>query len=63
MTLSVSWDGGVTWLKKINIYKSHSAYSDLVELDNGDIFVFYEAGEQGAYETISYKIISKDQVQ
>lgn len=63
MTLSVSWDGGLTWLKKINIYKSHSAYSDLVELDNGDIFVFYEAGQQGAYETISYKIISKDQVQ
>lgn len=63
MTLSVSWDGGLTWLKKINVYKSHAAYSDLVETDNGDILVLYEAGKESAYETISYKIISKDQVE
>ncbi len=62
MTLSVSKDGGATWHKKIMVYESHSAYSDLAELDNGNIFVLYEAGYNSAYETISYKIISKDQL-
>lgn len=63
MTLSISKNGGKSWFKKVPIYSSHSAYSDLVELNNGNIFVFYEAGYKSAYETISYKIIAKDQLQ
>jgi len=58
MTLSVSKDNGATWHKKIPIYKSHSAYSDLVELNDGNIFVLFEAGHQNAYEGIHYEIIS-----
>jgi sialidase-1 len=63
MTLSISWDGGLNWLKKIAIHTSHAAYSDLVEMANGDIMVFYEAGIESPYETISYKIITKEQLQ
>ncbi len=62
MTLSMSNDGGQSWYKKIPIHESHAAYSDLTELKNGNIFVFYEAGYKSAYETISYKIISKKEL-
>lgn len=62
MTLSISNDGGSTWTKKIPIYNSHSAYSDLTELGNGDVLVLYEAGYKNAYETISYQVISKKQL-
>ena len=48
--------------KKILIYESHSAYSDLTELKNGDIFIFYEAGYKNPYEGIHYKIISKSEL-
>ncbi len=60
MTLSISNDDGLSWNKKIPIYKSHSAYSDLTELKNGNILVLYEAGNEKAYEGIHYKIISKN---
>ena len=60
MTLSISNDDGLSWNKKISIYKSHSAYSDLTELKNGNILVLYEAGNENAYEGIHYKIIPKN---
>ncbi|MCF7569540.1 glycoside hydrolase [Sabulilitoribacter arenilitoris] len=60
MTLSVSFDDGLNWDKKLSIYKSHSAYSDLTELKNENILVLYEAGISGAYEGIHYKIIDKN---
>jgi sialidase-1 len=62
MTLSISKDNGVTWYKKIPIYKSHSAYSDLVELEDGNIFVLFEAGHRVAYDGIHYKIILKEEL-
>lgn len=62
MTLSVSHDDGLSWNKKIPVYKSHSAYSDLTELKNGDIFLFYEAGSKNPYEGIHYKIVSKSEL-
>jgi sialidase-1 len=62
MTLSISKDQGANWYKKISIYKSHSAYSDLVELNNGGILVFFEAGHKNAYEGIHYKIIPKEEL-
>ncbi len=60
MTLSISNDDGLSWGKKIPIYKSHSAYSDLTELKNGNILVLYEGGIENAYEGIHYKIIPKN---
>lgn len=62
MTLSISKDDGQSWYKKIPIYESHSAYSDLTELQNGNVFLFYEAGLKNAYEGIHYKIISKNEL-
>jgi len=62
MTLSVSTDDGFSWNKKIPIYKSYSAYSDLTELRNGAIFILYEAGYENPYEGIHYKIVSKSKL-
>ncbi|MDN5216882.1 sialidase family protein [Fulvivirgaceae bacterium BMA12] len=62
MTLSVSEDDGATWHKKIVIYDSHSAYSDLAALAKDKILVLYEAGYEGPYEGISYKILSKKEL-
>ena len=59
LTLSVSKDQGVNWYSKIPVYQSHAAYSDLLALDNGDIFILFEAGIENAYEGIHYKIIPK----
>jgi sialidase-1 len=60
MTLSVSRDQGKSWDEKIIIFKGPSAYSDLVELNTNQIFVFFEAGEKNAYEGIHYKLIDLD---
>ncbi|WOD44470.1 sialidase family protein [Hwangdonia lutea] len=62
MTLSVSFDEGLSWDKKLPIYPSYAAYSDLTELKNGNILVLYEAGEHNPYEGIHYKIISKNKI-
>ncbi len=62
MTLSISKDNGATWYKKIPIYRSHSAYSDLAEMYNGNIFILFEAGHKNAYEGIHYEIISKKEL-
>ncbi|MBJ6366578.1 sialidase family protein [Snuella sedimenti] len=59
MTLSISYDDGLSWNKKIVIHESHAAYSDLTALQNGDILIFYEAGNENPYEAIRYKIIPK----
>ena len=58
MTLSISEDNGQTWPQKIPIFKAHAAYSDLAEMDNGKIILFYEAGHEGAYDGIHYTIVS-----
>lgn len=62
MMLSVSYDDGLNWSKKIPIYKSHSAYSDLTELNDGNVLVLFEAGINSAYEGIYYKIIDKKRI-
>lgn len=58
MTLSISRDQGKSWEEKITIFDKHAAYSDLVELNNKQIFVFFEAGENNAYEGIHYKMLT-----
>jgi sialidase-1 len=62
MTLSLSYDEGLSWDKKISIFESHSAYSDLTQLKNGAVFVLYEAGNENAYEGIHYKIIQESEL-
>ena len=58
MLLSISKDQGESWDETISIYKSHAAYSDLVELNDNKIFVLFEAGEENPYQGIHYKIVS-----
>jgi sialidase-1 len=57
MTLSISRNQGKSWDEKISIFAGPSAYSDLVELDNKQLFVFFEAGNKNAYEGIHYKLL------
>lgn len=56
MTLSISRNEGKNWQEKITVFKDHAAYSDLAELKNGKIFVFYEAGYESPYDGIHFKI-------
>ncbi|GAA3562661.1 sialidase family protein [Snuella lapsa] len=62
MVLSVSYDEGLNWSRKIVIYESHAAYSDLTATQNGNILVLYEAGNKNPYEGIRYKIIPKSEL-
>ena len=57
MTLSISRDKGNTWADQYTIFKGHSAYSDLAELDNGKIMVLFEGGTNNAYDGIHYKLL------
>src|SRR5690606_17379184 len=52
MTVRLSADDGVTWVKTYELYEGPSAYSDLVILPQGGIGCLYERGEKGPYESI-----------
>ncbi|NNM30723.1 MAG: hypothetical protein HKO57_14480, partial [Akkermansiaceae bacterium] len=54
MTIRVSTDEGQTWAYSRKIDDRPAAYSCLTVLDNGDIGLFYETGNSGAYETITF---------
>ncbi|MDW3651563.1 MAG: sialidase family protein [Bacteroidia bacterium] len=58
MSLAVSEDQGASWSAKKTIYAGNSAYSDLVEMDNGQILLFHEGGENSAYDAILYSLLS-----
>lgn len=58
MSLAISEDHGQSWIAKKTIYAGHSAYSDLVEMDNGQILLFHEGGENSAYDAILYTLLS-----
>lgn len=55
MTVRLSYDNGKTWSKRIVVHEGPSAYSNLVELSNGGLGCFYEAGKKSAYESIVFK--------
>jgi sialidase-1 len=42
MTLKVSLDFGATWTHKIEVHKQGSAYSDLVQIDDRNLGLFFE---------------------
>jgi hypothetical protein len=42
MTLKVSLDFEATWTHKIEVHKEGSAYSDLVQIDDRNLGLFYE---------------------
>jgi len=54
MTLRASKDEGKTWPVSKLLHPGPSAYSDMAVLDNGNIAVLYEAGEEHPYESIVF---------
>lgn len=54
MTLKISDNDCQTWETSKLIYEGPSAYSCLVRLPNGNIGIFYEAGEKKPYETMRF---------
>lgn len=57
MSVAISEDNGKSWSLKKSIYESHAAYSDLVEMDEGEILLLYEGGTHTAYDHIFYAIL------
>lgn len=58
MTVRLSYDQGRTWKSSQVLHKGPSAYSNLVQLPNGNLACFYEAGTKSAYESIVFEEIS-----
>ncbi len=56
LTLRISKDGGKTWTESILVDQKdkHTAYSDIVEIDNDEIGVLYE---RKGYKEIAFKVI------
>ncbi|WP_080903239.1 exo-alpha-sialidase [Parabacteroides sp. Marseille-P3160] len=62
MTIRLSEDNGKTWPCSHLVYPGPSAYSDLVNLPEGNIGLLYEYGVQNPYEKIGFIIISSEQL-
>lgn len=58
MTVKISLDNGKTWAKKVTVHEGPSAYSDLVQLDEKTIGLFYEGGIGRPYEGLAFKVIN-----
>ncbi len=54
MTIKISGDECQTWSESKLVYKGPSAYSCLVKLANGDVGLFFEAGNENPYETLRF---------
>lgn len=57
LTIHTSSNEGKLWIKHQTIHKGKSAYSDLINLNNGDILCLYETGKFLPYSGIVYKVI------
>lgn len=58
MTIRISSDEGKTWNQDYTITKNPSAYSDLLEIKNGEIACLFETGDESPYERIVYTSLS-----
>jgi sialidase-1 len=63
MTVRLSKDNGKTWPYSYLVHPRPTAYSDLVNLSDGNIGLLYEYGTQNPYEKIGFTIISFEQLQ
>ena len=59
MAIQISRDGGVSWKPHVSVYEGHSAYSDMVVFNNGDVGIVYENGLENAYEKITFLRINR----
>lgn len=63
MTVRKSSDEGQTWQGQYLVYPGKSGYSDLVDISDDKIAVFYEGGEKRYTEGLDFKIIAKNSIQ
>lgn len=59
MTVRMSQDGGKTWERICTLTEGPTAYSDMCVLEDGDLAVYYEAGETNSYENITFARVDK----
>lgn len=52
LEIKISLDAGKSWIKKISVSPSFSAYSDLAQLDDCNLLCLYECGKTSPYEEI-----------
>ena len=57
MTIKRSDDCGRTWKVALKLSDSPAAYSDMVILQDTDVGILYETGEESAYEQIAFSIV------
>lgn len=57
MTVKKSTDNGVNWSSKYVVYTGNSGYSDLVQISQHQIGVFYEGGKNRYTEGLDFKVI------
>lgn len=62
LSIAISENDGKSWARKVRIFGKKSAYSDLVELDNGDLLCIYETGWFLPYARIVAKRIKKEEL-
>jgi sialidase-1 len=62
MTIKGSFDEAQTWANSRSIYEGPAAYSSLTKLPNGNIGLFFEAGENNPYEKMVFLSISPDEL-
>jgi hypothetical protein len=55
MTVKLSFDNGRNWTKKMVLHPGPAAYSNLVNLPNGNLACLYECGTKSAYEKIVFR--------
>jgi len=58
MTVRISYDQGKTWKLTNAIHPGPAAYSNMVQLPNGNLACLYEAGEKNPYENIVFQELS-----
>ena len=62
MTIKLSENNGKTWPYAYLVYPGPSAYSDLTNLQDGNIGLLYEYGTNNPYEKIGFIITSFKQL-
>lgn len=62
MTVKKSSDWGTSWEGQYMVWSGKSGYSDLVNLSEDSIAVFYEGGENRYTDGLDFKIIKKNSI-
>ncbi|WP_286880259.1 MULTISPECIES: sialidase family protein [unclassified Proteiniphilum] len=58
MTIKKSTDNGSNWSGKYIVYPENSGYSDLVEISENQIGIFYEGGKKRYTDGMDFKVVN-----